>query len=199
LVCERRERWVDVRGILSKVHVPLLAGHVAAGASAAERYSTSCATAFMSARLSTGGASHDGMQPAIVDPNLFKAVQARLDANARRHSGRRDRRVARAPLTGRLFDADGQLMSPTFAYGRGGKLYRYYVSAPLEQGERRRAGNDAIRRVSADAFEALLRGVVNRIAPRHASESLDLLAQVEIHATSLQLLMPVRHLPAASR
>ena len=49
---------------------------------------------------------HPGMHPAIVDPELFEAVQDRLDANRQQRAARRDR-VARAPLTGRIFDADG--------------------------------------------------------------------------------------------
>ena len=60
---------------------------------------------------------HPGMHPAIVEAELFEAVQARLAANRRQRAARRDR-VARAPLTGRIFDADGNPMSPTFSYGR---------------------------------------------------------------------------------
>ena len=92
------------------------------------------------------GKVYPGMHPAIVDPELFEAVQAQLDANRQQRAARRDR-VARAPLTGRIFDADGQPMSPSFSYGRRSKLYRYYVSAPLLQGQRRRADDGAIRRV----------------------------------------------------
>ena len=40
-------------------------------------------------------------------------------------------------------------MSPTFAYGRGGKLYRYYVSASLQRGAKRDQQDNAPRRVSA--------------------------------------------------
>ena len=65
----------------------------------------------------------------------------------------------------RLFDADDQPMSPTFSYGRKGKLYRYYVSAPLQQGQRRREDDQAIRRVPAAALEARLAGIVCRVAP----------------------------------
>jgi hypothetical protein len=54
---------------------------------------------------------HPGMHPAIVDADVFEAVQHRLDANARRRTARREP-VGRAPLTGRIFDADGRPMSP---------------------------------------------------------------------------------------
>jgi DNA invertase Pin-like site-specific DNA recombinase len=141
---------------------------------------------------------HPGMHPAIVDPDLFEAVQAKLNHNARRHTARRDR-VARAPLTGRTFDADGQAMCPTFSYGKGGKLYRYYVSAPLQQGQRQYDGDGAIHRVSAPALEAMLARIVRRVATSEVSDPLDLLTRVEIHGRSLQLLMPVQHLPTARK
>ena len=80
---------------------------------------------------------HPGMHPAIIEADLFEAVQAQLAANRHQRATRRDR-VARAPLTGRIFDADGNPMSPSFSYGRRKKHYRYYVSAPLQQGQRRR-------------------------------------------------------------
>ena len=82
------------------------------------------------------GRAHPGRHQAIIDGDLFAAVQARLDANTRRRASNREQK-ANAPLAGRLFDADGRPMSPTFSYGRGGRLYRYYVSAPLQQGARR--------------------------------------------------------------
>ena len=53
---------------------------------------------------------YPGMHPAIVEPELFQAVQSRLEANRQQRAVRRDR-VARAPLTGRIFDVDGQPMS----------------------------------------------------------------------------------------
>ena len=71
--------------------------------------------------------------------------------------------MARAPLTGRIFDADGNPMSPTFSYGRRKKPYRYYVSAPLQQGQRRPAGDETIRRVPAPALEARLTGLLRRL------------------------------------
>ena len=111
---------------------------------------------------------YPGMHPAIVEAELFEAVQAQLDANRQQRAARRDR-VARAPLTGRIFDADGQPMSPTFSYGRRRKLYRYYVSAPLLQGQRRRADDATIRRVPAPALEAKLTGVLRRLAPSAAA------------------------------
>jgi hypothetical protein len=85
---------------------------------------------------------HPGLHEAIIDRDLFEEVQEKLDANVRRR-GKAKETVAHSPLTGRIFDADDQVMSPAFAYGRGGKLYRYYVTASLQQGGKREKDDDA--------------------------------------------------------
>lgn len=51
-------------------------------------------------------------------------------------------------------------MSPTFAYGRGKTIYRYYVSSPLQKGGNIRPRPDAIRRVSVDVLE---RGLLDHL------------------------------------
>jgi len=71
---------------------------------------------------------HDGEHDGIVEVEAFDKVQRLLDANARRHRTAADTRVVKAPLTGRLFDASGEAMSPTFSRGKSGRGYRYYVS-----------------------------------------------------------------------
>lgn len=135
--------------------------------------------------------THPGMHPAIVDTDLFEAVQARLSAQARRSGATGT--GTRAPLTGRIFDADGQPMSPTTAIGSSGRRYRYYVSAPLQQGVRQ-SRTDMIQRVPAPAIEDMLAAIARRVTPEGGG--LDPITRAEIHAHSLQLLMPVRYLPA---
>ncbi|MEQ9122770.1 MAG: hypothetical protein RIM80_09430, partial [Alphaproteobacteria bacterium] len=122
-------------------------------------------------------------------------MQARLDANARRRAARQDH-VAKAPLTGRIFDADGQPMSPTFSYGKQGKLYRYYVSAPLQRGVRRHGDDDVIRRVSAPLLEDGLKKVLGRVAPNDAAEPLRLVTRIEVYPQALHVLAPIRLAPA---
>ncbi|MGB3754384.1 MAG: recombinase family protein [Parerythrobacter sp.] len=77
---------------------------------------------------------HDGGHAAIVDQDLFDRVQKYLDSNARRHRAKASRRTDVAPLSGKLFDAAGEPMSPTTSRGESGKSYSYYVSASLQQG-----------------------------------------------------------------
>ena len=132
---------------------------------------------------------HHGLHPAIVDRARFNAAQVKLDANRRRHEARSNR-VKRAPLTGRIFDSDGQPMSPSFTHGKRGQVYRYYVSAPLQQG-RRRADDPGIRRVPGPALEAMINTTIERIVPGNTTEPLTLLTRIEVHAESLQLLMPI--------
>jgi site-specific DNA recombinase len=99
---------------------------------------------------------YPGQHEAIVSEALFEAVQARLNSQTQRRAASGDKRVASSPLTGRISDADGQPMSPSFAYGSKGRLYRYYVSAPLQQGQRRPANDPHPRRIPAQHLEETL-------------------------------------------
>jgi hypothetical protein len=72
---------------------------------------------------------YPGQHEAIIEPELWQAVQDRLAA------GRRERSMAvgaEAPslLSGLIFDSDGARLSPTHAVKKG-KRYRYYVSTAL--------------------------------------------------------------------
>lgn len=138
-------------------------------------------------------ATYPGMHPAIVDADLFKAVKAKLDANARRRATTPER-VAKASLSGRIFDADGQRMSPTFSYGKQGRLYRYYVSTPLQRGRSFNGEDDVIRRVSAPDIEALLRQALARLIPRQRTDLLDSIKRVEIRNSSIHVLTPISYL-----
>ncbi|WP_347309958.1 recombinase family protein [Defluviimonas sp. SAOS-178_SWC] len=137
--------------------------------------------------------SYPGLHAAIIDRDLFDAVQARLDGNARRRGATR-RRVALSPLAGRIFDADGDPMSPTFACGRSGRLYRYYVSAPLQHGVRRRTNDAAPRRLPAAKLEEALAAALNRLLPGATDDPLSLITRIEIQAAGVDLLLAARHL-----
>lgn len=98
--------------------------------------------------------TYPGNHPAIVDAALFDAVQRSLDDNRVRVKAR-PLRPEGSPLCGKLFDADGVAMTPTSAYGKLGRRYRYYVSQPLQLGQAV-IGRDVIRRVAAGPLEGVV-------------------------------------------
>lgn len=55
-------------------------------------------------------------------------------------------------------------MSPTTSRGKSGKRYRYYVSAPLQQGKRP-ADRGGVKRLSATKIERVVSDAVGRWAP----------------------------------
>jgi site-specific DNA recombinase len=76
------------------------------------------------------GAVHRGEHEPILDAALFAAVQGKLAAQA---VARRCRLLGpSALLTGRIFDAYGNRMSPTHT-NKGGARYRYYISQAVLQ------------------------------------------------------------------
>jgi site-specific DNA recombinase len=75
------------------------------------------------------GQSHPGEHTPIVDQLLSDAAQAQRAGNTtERNSGTRTRHPSL--LTGMLFDANGNPMTPSHAVKQGTR-YRYYVSRPL--------------------------------------------------------------------
>jgi DNA invertase Pin-like site-specific DNA recombinase len=149
------ERWLHQQAIRSKAHLTR-SGRAMGGLP----FSRGALFHLLANRTYLGEITHKdksypGAHPPIVEPALFDAAQALLSANRTTHR-QHPTKVSTMPLRGLLFDADGQPMSPTFAHGRGGKVYRYYVSAPLQQGRGWQLEGDAIRRVPAEAVEALV-------------------------------------------
>jgi site-specific DNA recombinase len=123
--------------------------------------------------------AHPGQHPAIVSQALFDAVALRLATNRRTGSRHRPNHtgapcpgpgVAPSPLTGRLFDAAGHPMSPTWSKGARGTLYRYYVSAPLQQGKGRGPNAGLLLRVSAARLEAQLAELLERVSASPATD-----------------------------
>jgi site-specific DNA recombinase len=77
-----------------------------------------------------------GEQPAILDRDLFDAVQAKLNDQRTNHSSARAK--SDALLVGCIYDDQGNRMSPSHARKLGTR-YRYYVSSPLLHGQPGRA------------------------------------------------------------
>jgi DNA invertase Pin-like site-specific DNA recombinase len=136
--------------------------------------------------------SYPGAHVPIVPRELFDAVQAKLEGKAR-PTGRPSGKAARAPLCQLLFDADGHPMSPTVARGRHGKLYRYYVSSPLQRGAKP-AKDGTIRRAPAEPFERFVAEAVERVTgtslqgPEPAKWR-RALAGVELRRSSVQIIL----------
>ena len=129
------------------------------------------------------GTAHPGQHPAIVEPELFEAVQAQLAVNRRDRTRAKVRRDERRPLTGLIFDAKGHPMTPSATQKRGSHRYSYYVSKPLLTGTQ--AGSDpTLRRLPAQVVEDHLLEVLRRIleAPDEAAwaDLKHLLVRVEV-------------------
>ena len=96
-----------------------------------------------------------GEQPAILDRDLFDAVQAKL--NDHRNNQTVARGKSDALLIGRIYDDRGNRMTPSHVR-KGGIKYRYYLSSSLLHGQPGRAGS--VRRVPAAEVEALVASAV---------------------------------------
>jgi site-specific DNA recombinase len=106
---------------------------------------------FYIGEVSFKGEVLQGEQPAILDRDLFDAVEAKLNEQVNGHKAIRTR--SEALLAGRIFDDRGNRMSPSHAR-KGGIKYRYYLSSALLHGTAERAGS--VRRVPAAEVEALV-------------------------------------------
>ena len=136
---------------------------------------------------------YPGAQAAIIDTDVFDAVQDKLNDNARRHASGGNG-VAPAPLRGRISDASGRAMSPTFSYNGRGRLYRYYIPAALQQGRCEQLETNCVRRIAAVPFEQRLAEIVERVAGVPRCDALSVLTRVEIHPHDVQLLMSINYL-----
>ena len=135
--------------------------------------------------------TYPGLHLAIIEPKLFDAVQEKLadSRSERRHSMTR---AATALLTGRIFDTDGAAMSPSFSYGRGGRLYRYYIAVAIQRGQRPNTDSEAIQRVGADALERFVVEQITRLADRGRlddAQVLALLSRLELRALTTHLVL----------
>ncbi|MGA0598435.1 recombinase family protein [Enterovirga sp. CN4-39] len=133
------------------------------------------------------GAIHAAEHPAILEKELFEAVQGKLteQRNAEPVSGGRSGSL----LTGKLYDDRGNLMSPSHAR-KGGLRYRYYVSRPLIEGHPADAG--AVRRVSAPEIErlvldALRQHVSTKMPDQDLIPSVD---RIDIEASAIRITLP---------
>jgi hypothetical protein len=81
-------------------------------------------------------------------------------------------------------------MTPTFGYGRGGKLYRYYVAAPLLTGGR--PDDNAPRRLPGEQLDAVVLDHLRRLSGRPEDDwtALDpIIERIEARNTEAHLLL----------
>src|SRR5450756_901489 len=126
--------------------------------------------------------SYPGEHEAIVDEALWSEVQSILTENrADRMLGTADKQVNL--LSGILFDAQGERMSPTYAI-KNNTRYRYYVSRPLLAGSTKDSG----QRIPASGLEALVNGrIFNWLGDRAAM--LDIIQSHTSNAATQKRLM----------
>ncbi|HTE84159.1 MAG TPA: recombinase family protein, partial [Dehalococcoidia bacterium] len=106
------------------------------------------------------GVAHPGEHEAIIDEDLWEAVQAKLSGQATKQG--RGRAESGALLIGLLFDDRGNRMSPSHTTRKGGR-YRYYVSQAVLQGRKKEAGS--IARIGADELEGTVVEAIRRAFP----------------------------------
>ena len=80
------------------------------------------------------GKAYPGQHERIIAPDLWEAVQKRLNTNTRERQSPTNI-TGTFILTGKLFDETGDRLSPTSANSNG-KRHRYYVSRRLLEDRR---------------------------------------------------------------
>jgi site-specific DNA recombinase len=133
------------------------------------------------------GQVYSGEHEALLDRDLFEAVQRRLGEQRASHVTERE--SSEAMLLGRIFDDRGNRMTPSHCRKIGTK-YRYYTSAALTQGQPELAGS--ISRVPAPEIEAVVGTAVRRHVDDDTQEDTRLLirthvARVEVRAAELAI------------
>jgi DNA invertase Pin-like site-specific DNA recombinase len=98
-----------------------------------------------------------GEQPPILERKLFEAVQAKL--TQQQNNPTRTRGKSESLLIGKIFDDRNNRMGPSHTR-KNGLRYRYYVSLPLVQGQKSKAGS--VDRVPATEIETVVAAAVRR-------------------------------------
>src|SRR5260221_1686835 len=110
-----------------------------------------------------------GEQPAIMERELFDAVQQKLTDqwSHRNHAKTKSDHL----LTGLLFDDAGHRMIPTHAT-KDGIRYRYYASLPHLKGESKTVSVGSVSRIRAtDIEDIIVKSVNERVGAQHNRSS----------------------------
>jgi site-specific DNA recombinase len=126
-----------------------------------------------------------GEQPAIVERNLFEAVQAKLSEQLNNHKTAGTK--SEALLAGRIFDDRGNRMTPGHVRKRNIK-YRYYLSSALLQGQPERIGS-ASRIPAAEVEAVVVRSIRDNLNQSAEIDDAVLInthvARIEVHSDQL--------------
>ena len=109
-------------------------------------------------RLSHKGQVHVGLHAAIVEPEVWEAIQERLQAQT--VARRKPQPDLHSFLAGKLYDDRGNRMGATYAC-KGSNRFRYYVSRPALVGDAKLAGS--LPRISAPEVESTVIDAVQRL------------------------------------
>jgi DNA invertase Pin-like site-specific DNA recombinase len=139
-------------------------------------------------RIRHKGVVHEGSHDAIIGEELFEKVKQLRAQHAPRRRASAERRFEPSPLAGKLFDANGEAMTPTFSRGSKGNFYRYYVSTSLQRGSRP-AKDGIVRRIAALGFEKVVTGIVERWVPS-TTTPLDLPIAIRLAGDGLMVDLP---------
>jgi site-specific DNA recombinase len=131
------------------------------------------------------GQCYPGQHDAIVERSAFDRVQAML---SRQQGKRRASRTATSPLAGRLFDTQGNRLTPTHSINAKGKVYRYYVPSRLQQGGTSSAD---LKRFPAQRVDAVIGSALQRISTA-TEPAFDELVRAELSPHSIELGLPFR-------
>jgi site-specific DNA recombinase len=147
-----------------------------------------------------------GEQPAIMDRELFDAVQQKLTDQWTTRSSTRN--ASDHLLNRLLFDDAGHRMLPTHAT-RAGIRYRYYASRPCLHGEAKTAKVGSVSRVpAADIEEAVarslndhlrgLRGVTFEAINDHGAIA-ELIDRIDVHQDRLMVHLSLPQQPSVTK
>ena len=126
------------------------------------------------------GKAFPGEHAAIVDQDLWRRVQSRLEENRmERREG--DKALEPSLLAGIVFDASSEPMTPTHAVKKGTR-YRYYISRRLITGPA--SDNSRGQRVPASNLEAL---VIGRLRETQNDFARSILVRAQVHADRIDL------------
>jgi site-specific DNA recombinase len=98
-----------------------------------------------------------GEQIAVLDRALFEMVQTKLEQQRTNYVKIRQR--SQSLFMGRIFDERGNRMTPSHSV-KNGVRYRYYISAPLIQGQPNKAAK--LKRIPAAEIETLIISAVRK-------------------------------------